>query len=145
VTKILRDNTLGTYDFVDHFTDEIYLHYVVPLLSDLRFVMSDSSIPFENPLCERQCRSDLEYLEEMQRMDTEIKRNLREEKQKYANFTLTHVVPVAGLIMARITITECELRTAVEIWGKKSKPLEEKKRKRGISDLLFRPSNLLNS
>lgn len=143
IEKILKDNTYGTYDFVDHVTDEIYEHYITPLLNDLHFVLSGNSIRFDNPLDESMCRSDVEYLEEMRQMDLEIKQNIKSDQLKSSKFTLTKVVPIAGLLMARITIIECELRTALEIWAKKLKfSFPKMEKDKSESTLILFPSFL---
>ena len=85
-------------------------------------------------------QKDFEYLKKMKLMDKDIikkrkrekkgKKNKGEEeegeeaekKKKEGRFEMTDVVPVAGLIMARFTMYECEHLTALELWGKCKKP-----------------------
>ena len=85
-------------------------------------------------------RRDLEYLLKMKAMDEEIRRKREEEREKEregrregegeaigekegerggGRLEMTEVVPIAGLVMARFHLYDCELRTVLEIWGRK--------------------------
>ena len=88
----------------------------------LYFVFSFSHAPF--------ClfsSLDLDYLKKMKKMDDEIYEKRKMEKgkgkkgeEKTRGFQMTDVVPIAGLVMARFSMFECEHRTALELWGKLS-------------------------
>jgi hypothetical protein len=60
---------------------------------------------------------DIEYLLKMKKMDQEIQKQRKEGTIQPTNIEMTDVVPVGGLIMARLHILECELRTALELWA----------------------------
>ena len=76
-------------------------------------------------------KQDYEYLSKMKKMDEEIsnKRKSGEgeggkegeegEGGKKKGLVMTDVVPVAGLVMGRFYVVECENRTALEIWDRK--------------------------
>ena len=80
-------------------------------------------------------QKDYEYLTKMKKMDEEIsektrKRKMREEGgggeeeegkeggEKKKGLVMTDVVPVAGLVMGRFYVLECENKTALEIWDR---------------------------
>jgi len=65
---------------------------------------------------------DVEYLTKMKQMDVEIQeRRASGNVEACGKMEMTDVVPIGGLIMARIHILECEMRTALERWDKKKK------------------------
>jgi hypothetical protein len=77
-------------------------------------------------------RSDYEYLMTMKTMDNQIKEKRRKRQEADAGsentselevrkLEMTHVVPVGGLVMARIHILECELDSAEIRW--KGRPI----------------------
>ena len=65
----------------------------------------------------KELKKDYEYLLRVKEMDKEID-ELRKENpgQVKKKLEMTDVVPVAGLIMARFHIYECECNTALEMW-----------------------------
>ncbi len=84
-------------------------------------------------------QKDLEYLLKMKAMDEDIrkKRKEREDSEKRGEETpdketsvmrleMSEVVPIAGLLMARLHLYDCELRTVLEIWGRKGGPSPDK-------------------
>jgi hypothetical protein len=65
---------------------------------------------------------DVNYLMNMKSMDDEIQRRRKSGTlAETCNVEMTDVVPVGGLVMARLHILECELRTAIEIWDSKGR------------------------
>ena len=83
-------------------------------------------------------QKDYEYLTKMKLMDKEIiKKRKREkkgkkgdegegEREREGKFEMTDVVPVAGLIMARFTMYECEYLTALELWGQRKSGFDDR-------------------
>ena len=64
---------------------------------------------------------DLDYIEEMKKMDKEIS-----DRQSRGDFTpqsleMTSVIPVSGLILARVHVLECEMHSVLELWKKREK------------------------
>jgi hypothetical protein len=77
---------------------------------------------------------DMDYLLRMKSMDEEIqKRRQSGEIESSGKMEMTDVVPIGGLVMARLHVLECELRTAIEIWEQKAMP---QKRPMLISSIL---------
>ena len=87
-------------------------------------------------------KRDHEYLVTMKEMDENIKKKRIAEKDEEETkegeggeggtkkgLEMTHVVPVAGLVMARFHIYECECLTALDLWdpAKKFQKVGEKK------------------
>ena len=66
---------------------------------------------------EDKMRADYEYLKQMKRMDEEIfeerKKGKKMDKKKVV---MSSVVPVAGLVVARFHIMQCELTTVLDLW-----------------------------
>ena len=72
-------------------------------------------------------KRDYEYLVKMKEMDEKIKREQIEGKREKRGLELSTVVPVAGLVMARFHVYNCEINTAIEHWemveGKKEREM----------------------
>ena len=64
-------------------------------------------------------KRDHEYLVKMKEMDEKISEAKREGKMEKKQLELSDVVPVAGLVMARFHVKNCELGTAIGHWKKK--------------------------
>jgi hypothetical protein len=70
---------------------------------------------------------DMDYLLRMKSMDEEIqKRRQSGEVESSGKLEMTDVVPIGGLVMARLHVLECELRTAIEIGNHKKPRLRRK-------------------
>ena len=65
---------------------------------------------------------DLNYLHEMKKMDNSIRERWAAGEKEAERLQMTSVVPMAGLVQARFSILECELRTALEMWSPKKSP-----------------------
>ena len=72
---------------------------------------------------------DHEYLVKMKEMDEEIAKAKREGTMEKKKLELSDVVPMAGLVMARFHVHNCELNTAIDHWQTMEKmgELPEKK------------------
>jgi hypothetical protein len=69
-------------------------------------------------------RKDVEYLLKMKAMDEEIqKRRQNGEVETGRKLEMTDVVPIGGLVMARLHVIDCELRTAIEVWSPTTRQL----------------------
>ena len=74
-------------------------------------------------------KRDHEYLVKMKEMDEKISKAKREGKMEKKELELSDVVPVAGLVMARFHVKNCELNTAIGHWQKMEEMAEKKLRK----------------
>ena len=63
-------------------------------------------------------KRDHEYLVKMKEMDEKIRKEKKEGKMEKKELELSDVVPVAGLVMARFHVKNCELSTAIDHWEK---------------------------
>ena len=63
-------------------------------------------------------KGDHKYLVKMKEMDEKIAEAKREGKMEKKKLELSDVVPVAGLVMARFHVKNCELNTAIQHWKK---------------------------
>ena len=63
-------------------------------------------------------KRDHDYLVKMKEMDEEIKQAKKEGTMEKKKLELSDVVPMAGLVMARFHIYNCELNTALSHWAK---------------------------
>ena len=71
-------------------------------------------------------RRDYEYLVKMKEMDREIEKRKKEGRgEKKKGLVISEVVPVAGLVMARLHVYNCEVNTVVGHWGEKKEGGEE--------------------
>ena len=64
---------------------------------------------------------DLNYIEEMKKMDQEISDRRSRGDFSPQSLEMTSVIPVSGLIMARVHVLECEIATVLEMWKKSEK------------------------
>jgi hypothetical protein len=92
-------------------------------------------------------KKDVDYLLQMKSMDEDIKRQRQcGEVEASGKFEMSNVVPICGLLMARLHMFKCELETALELWDKDSK--FTKTRNQNIYDTIGRsdaPQNLAAS
>lgn len=113
-------------DLLIRVTDEVY-SVLDELIADTRFTLEsqakDGIISSEKfDMYKTSMEKDIEYLMKMKQMDVEIQeRRASGNVEACGKMEMTDVVPIGGLIMARIHILECEMRTALEIWDKKKK------------------------
>ena len=108
--------------FVDKTTTEVY-QMLDQLMDDMLYVLEGDWAQFDlgvSPTDQEKemVRRDLNYLIKMKEMDHEIQEKRKEMKK---GLEMSEVVPVAGLVMARFHIYECECKTALDIWGPKDK------------------------
>ena len=87
------------------------------ILDEFRFEYSESDLD--------SLRKDYEYLKKVKAMDQQIKMEEKKGKEK-KRVEMSEVVPVAGLVMARFHIYDCEISTALDLWGQKKKPILQK-------------------
>ena len=80
-------------------------------------------------------KRDYEYLTEMKEMDEKIEVEKREGRMEKSGLELSSVVPVAGLVMARFHMYNCELNTAIDHW-KVMEEMEERKLKEAEEGLM---------
>ena len=69
-------------------------------------------------------QKDLAYLIRMRDMDAEIRSKWSRGDASMERVRMCDVVPVAGLVQARLSIIYCELQTAMELWGGRRGTLE---------------------
>ena len=74
-------------------------------------------------------KRDHEYLVKMKEMDEKIEKEKGEGTMEKKELELSDVVPMAGLVMARFHVYNCELNTAIGHW----KTMEEKEKKESSS------------
>ena len=75
-------------------------------------------------------KRDHEYLVKMKKMDEKIAEGKKEGKMEKKKLELSDVVPVAGLVMARFHVKNCELSTALEHWKKIEEVAERKEKEK---------------
>ena len=121
--------------FVEKTTEEVY-RIMNQLVREIEFVLSKSWTA-SNRITDYSEESlvrlekDLSYLKKMKAMDEEIREESRmrregeeEEREggdgggerKKKKLVMSDVVPVAGLVMARFHIYECECATVLDLW-----------------------------
>ena len=61
-------------------------------------------------------QKDHEYLMQMKAMDEEIRQKRKEKGLEKSKLEITPVVPVSGLVFARLHMYARELETALEMW-----------------------------
>ena len=74
-------------------------------------------------------KRDHDYLVEMKEMDDGIEQEKKEGTREKKKLEMSAVVPMAGLVMARFHVYNCELNTAIEHW-KMMEEVEERERRR---------------
>ena len=62
-------------------------------------------------------KRDHEYLVKMKEMDQEIERRKTEGGMEKRGLEISEVVPVAGLVMGRLHVYNCEVNTVIGHWG----------------------------
>ena len=127
--KILVENMEQISESLDNFVEKTTAEvYVVldELLVEMTYVLGCKWVGMSLPLqySEERLKAlerDRDYLLEMKQMDNEIKKKREDGKTEGTGLEMTEVVPVAGLIMARFHIYECECATVLELWKSKDK------------------------
>ena len=76
-------------------------------------------------------KRDYEYLVKMKDMDQEIERRKTEGDMEKRGLEISEVVPVAGLVMARLHVYNCEVNTVVSHWGEGIEETGEEKEEKG--------------
>lgn len=113
----------------DHFSESISRDiYTVlqPFVDDLSYVISQNWTPYFPNISmsdgERHgVQMDLEYLLEMKKLDNEISAEREKGFAEEKKVEMSAVVPISGLVHARLHILSQELETVVDIWGGRSK------------------------
>ena len=108
--------------FLEKTTSLIY-HILDRFISDLQYLVS--FVPCDDQSVASRINKDLQYLVEMKEMDEEILRKRRDGVCETSRIVMSSVVPIAGLIMARFHMYECELKTSIEIWGQKGEKVKD--------------------
>jgi hypothetical protein len=116
---MLHQSTPELNSLLKRLMNEIYT-VLDELLSETKFALeykegSEPSEFFEQHRVSLE--RDMEYLLKMKSMDEEIKSRRESGILQATRVQMTDVVPVGGLVMARLHILECELRTALELWA----------------------------
>jgi hypothetical protein len=97
-------------------------------LTDLEFLSRNKRLTnptlFDTDLDRINFEKDLMYLRRMKEMDEQIAAKWKAGELGAEKLQMTDVVPVSGLVQARFSILECELRTVLEMWGPKKKPVD---------------------
>ena len=73
-------------------------------------------------------KRDFDYLVKMKEMDKEIELAKKEGTREKKKLEMSEVVPMAGLVMARFHVYNCELSTSIEHW-KMMEEIEREKRR----------------
>eukprot|EP00009_Paramoeba_aestuarina_P013318 CAMPEP_0201539446 /NCGR_PEP_ID=MMETSP0161_2-20130828/70411_1 /ASSEMBLY_ACC=CAM_ASM_000251 /TAXON_ID=180227 /ORGANISM="Neoparamoeba aestuarina, Strain SoJaBio B1-5/56/2" /LENGTH=690 /DNA_ID=CAMNT_0047946843 /DNA_START=103 /DNA_END=2175 /DNA_ORIENTATION=+ len=121
--EVKTEKIIELADFVDRVTEEVYV-VLNALKEEMRYVLAGEwkSYPFlasSCPIFEEKrdsLQKDLEYLEEMSKMDEEIKQMRTEGKMDPKPIEMTSVVPVSGLVLARFHVHSTEHSTAIDLW-----------------------------
>jgi hypothetical protein len=132
--KLVKGACESTVKLVDRLMNEVYIvldQLIDEIQMTLQFLKCENESESDVVDVEERVSSlekDLKYLLKMKEMDEEIRQrsksgSLAETKA----IEMTDIVPVGGLIMARFHILECELRTAMELWGRRTRNLRLKK------------------
>ena len=74
-------------------------------------------------------KRDYDYLVKMKKMDEEIEQAKKDGTREKKKLEMSDVVPVAGLVMARFHVYNCELNTATDHWTKMGEMAEKRSRK----------------
>jgi hypothetical protein len=102
--------------FVSRVITEVYV-VLDEFIAEIEFVLAETRKELN---CSAEMTlslvKDLEYLIQMKKMDEEI-RNQDQSWKASRKLEMSDVVPIGGLVMARLHVVECELRTALEVWG----------------------------
>ena len=125
---ILKDGDPEYDVFSENLSRDIYavLH---PFLQDLEYVITNKWAPYFPEISmsdsERHgVQMDLEYLFEMKKLDDEISNDRRNGFVADKKVEMSAVVPISGLVHARLHILSHELETVVDIWGGRAKGVE---------------------
>ena len=116
----------STHDLVDTVTKEVY-QVVDDFVENVRVALCIGTYSSDE-LQVKSLQEDLRYLERMKQMDDKI-RSCREKGEVAPTaIEMSDIVPIAGLVMARFHMMDCELRTVQEMWGlARKEPLREGK------------------
>ena len=123
IQSVRTDSIDELSEFVDKVTDEVYV-VLSTLKTDLQYVLSEKwkEVGVGDGGCfgfqgqKESLEKDLEYMEEMRKMDDEIKEKRREGKMEGKPLEMTSVVPVSGLVLARFHVHANEHATAIDLW-----------------------------
>ena len=74
-------------------------------------------------------KRDYDYLVKMKKMDEEIEQAKKDGTREKKKLEMSDVVPVAGLVMARFHVYNCELNTATDHWTKMGEMAKKRSRK----------------
>jgi hypothetical protein len=104
---------LSTLDkLITRITNYIYV-ILDEFIIDIRYVLGTVDHKQNESL-----EKDLNYLLRMKEMDEEIQiRRQTGNLEVSGVMMMNDVVPIGGLVMARFHVMECELKTAIELWG----------------------------
>ena len=125
-----KDGTYGVEKLVEEVVEEVY-EKVDSLREEMEFMLEKKwvGLPLEIGWEEGGEQGDIEleeggeimkrdheYLVRMKEMDEKIAEEKREGMTEKKKLELSDVVPVAGLVMARFHVHNCELSTVIEHW-----------------------------
>lgn len=126
---IVEPTTVSKLDvLVQRVTSEVYA-VLDEFIADTEYVLNlkkeEICNDFENKKIALE--KDMEYLLKMKAMDDEIQRRRKTgDVTVIGKSEMTDVVPIGGLVMARVHVVECELMTSLEVGHKKTQMLERK-------------------
>jgi hypothetical protein len=129
--KLLEDTLAGRVDdeeffeFISSTTKEIY-EVLDVLKTEMAYLLHEdwsswvSDVSLSDDV-RKKLESDHAYLVEMKAMDEEIFRLKREKgpMSEKKRIEMTTVVPISGLLIARLQVYACELTTVLDIWAPK--------------------------
>jgi hypothetical protein len=110
-------------ELIDRVTSEIYI-VLDEFISDTEYLLTTKKIDVnvvEYTKQKESLKKDVDYLLQMKSMDEEIRRRRKNGEAESSKLEMTDVVPIGGLVMARLHVIECELKTALELWTPKNK------------------------
>jgi hypothetical protein len=130
LTKLLKDESGELSSLIIKLTQKIY-QILNPFKHDLEvFVREKWWVFLQNPEeAQIKVQKVLDDMNEMKRMDEDVLNGCVGEKK--GKIEMTQIVPISGLVMARFSVYECELRTSIEIWG------GERQKKSHYNGILF--------
>ena len=122
IQSLMRYDNVELDEMVSRVTKEVYC-VLDELIAETEFVLqytsSDESTSEKHAKYKVSVEKDVKYLMKMKAMDDEIQLRRARGDLEARELEMSDVVPISGLIMARLHVLECELRTAVEIWDHK--------------------------
>ena len=103
-TVLVERITTEVYEVIDDFMENINVALCIGVYSS-------------DELQVKSLREDLGYLTRMKDMDEKIRVDRERGHLAPAALEMTDTVPIAGLVMARFHMMDCELRTVQDMWG----------------------------